>query len=62
MSQRCATVHREAHASASPRLYLQAALFRAQMEREEKKPVLAEPIIADSALYLTQEAHERTAI
>lgn len=36
MSQRCAPVHREAHASASPRLYVQAALFRAQMERGYK--------------------------
>lgn len=43
MSQRCATVHREAHASASPRLYLQAALFRAQMEREEKNQCWLSP-------------------
>lgn len=58
MSQRCATVRREAHASSISQAVSAGGFVSNTNGEGGEKPVLAEPIIADSAVCLTQEAHE----
>lgn len=58
MSQRCAMVHQEAHASSISQAVSAGGFVSNTNGEGGEKPVLAEPIIADSAVCLTQEAHE----